>query len=291
VWVLARRQHGVVSRTQLRELGFTRHAIEHRIAEGRLHPLWRGVYAVGRPGVTQHGHWMAAVLACGPEAVLTHEAAAALWEIREPQQAQIEVAVLARAPRRRPGITVCRRASLSADDLTRHRGIPVTSPIGTLVDLATRLGPHQLESAVNEADNHDLIAPDGLRHALDAFAGQPGVRPLRLLLDRATFRLTDSELERRFLPLVRAAGLPSPQTRRRVNGFRVDFYWPELGLVVETDGLQYHRTPAQQTRDRVRDQAHAAAGLTPLRFTHAQVRFQPDSVRATLIAVAHNLRA
>jgi len=112
---------------------------------------------------------------------------------------------------------------------------------------------------------------------------------LRELLDRRTFVLTDSELERRFLPIALAAGLPVPQTGRRVNGFKVDFYWPDLGLVVETDGLRYHRTPAQQARDRLRDQAHTAAGLTCLRFTHAQVRFDPDHVRATLTAVTRRL--
>ena len=111
------------------------------------------------------------------------------------------------------------------------------------------------------------------------------------LLDRHTFRLTDSELEVRFLAIVRQAGLPLPMTRQRVNGFRVDFYWPSLGLVVETDGLRYHRTPAQQARDLVRDQAHIAAGMTPLRFTHAQVRFESASVRETLVSVASRLQA
>jgi very-short-patch-repair endonuclease len=113
---------------------------------------------------------------------------------------------------------------------------------------------------------------------------------LRETLDRRTFTLTDSELERRFLPLARQAGLPQPQTGRYVSGFKVDFYWPDLALVVETDGLRYHRTPAQQARNRMRDQAHVAAGLTPLRFTHAQVRFEPDHVRVTLAAVARRLR-
>lgn len=114
---------------------------------------------------------------------------------------------------------------------------------------------------------------------------------LRETLDRRTFTLTDSELERRFLPLARRAGLPAPQTQAWVNGFKVDFYWPELGLVVETDGLRYHRTPAQQARDRVRDQAHAAAGLACLRFTHAQIRFEPDHVVRTATAVAAKRRA
>jgi very-short-patch-repair endonuclease len=120
--------------------------------------------------------------------------------------------------------------------------------------------------------------------------GQPGVPALRKLLDRLTFVLTDSELERYFLPIARRAGLSMPETGRWLNGFEVDFFWPELGLVVETDGLRYHRTPAEQARDRLRDQAHTAAGLTPLRFTHAQVRFEPDYVCMTLGLVAERLR-
>src|SRR5205814_5987973 len=126
-----------------------------------------------------------------------------------------------------------------------------------------------LEAAVNEADKLDLITPERLRQALEAIARRPGLAALRRLLDRDTFVLTDSELERRFLPIARAAGLPKPLTRVHLNGFKVDFYWPEFDLVVETDGLRYHRTPAQQARDTLRDQAHAAAGLTRLRFTHA----------------------
>src|SRR5207247_7427835 len=117
-----------------------------------------------------------------------------------------------------------------------------------------------------------------------------GVGPLRRLLDHRTHVLTGSELERSCLPIARRAGLSLPQTRRRINGFVVDFYWPELGLVVETDGLRYHRTPAQQARDRFRDQAHAAAGLTPLRFTHAQIRWEPRHVERTLASVASRLQ-
>jgi very-short-patch-repair endonuclease len=108
---------------------------------------------------------------------------------------------------------------------------------------------------------------------------------LRDLLRRDVFALTESELERRFLPIARRAGLPPPRTQAHLNGFRVDFFWPDLGLVVETDGLRYHRTPAQQARDRRRDQVHAAAGLTPLRFTHHQVAHEARSVEATLRAV------
>lgn len=139
---------------------------------------------------------------------------------------------------------------------------------------------------MNDADRLNLIDPEALFDALEDYAGHPGVGPLRAILGDRTFRLTDSELERRFLPLAAEAGLPPPQTGRWLNGFKVDFYWPALRLVVETDGLRYHRTPAQQAKDRLRDQAHLAAGLRPLRFTHQQVRYEPGHVRETLRAVA-----
>ena len=290
VWALARRQHGVVARPQLLELGVHSQAIKHRIARGRLHPIFRGVYAVGRPELTQHGRWMAAVLACGPNAALSHAAAGALWRLLTQPRAEIDVSVPAVERHRVPGIRVHRRSNFGPDDITRHQGIPVIQPICTLVDLAARLPADQLEAAVNEADKLDLVDPEGLRAALDGLAGRHGVAALRKLLDRRTFTLTDSELERRFLRLTRRAGLTQPHTGCRVNGFKVDFYWPEFALVVETDGLRYHRTPAQQTRDRRRDQVHAAAGLTTLRFTHSQVAYEPDSVEATLIAVTGRLR-
>jgi very-short-patch-repair endonuclease len=164
----------------------------------------------------------------------------------------------------------------------------VTGVVLTLIDLAAG-SYRELERAVNAADGLDLIDPESLRLALGEHGGRRGVARLRELLDRRTFRLTDLELERCFLPLAATAGLPVPLTRQRLNGFRVDFFWPDLRLVVETDGLRYHRTPAQQARDRVRDQAHLAAGFTPLRFTHAQVRYEPDHVRSTLAAVVRRL--
>ena len=224
---------------------------------------------------------MAAVLSCGPGAVLSHDSAAALWGFRTNQSRPIEVSIDG-GKRSRPGIVVHRRHSLAA---TQRHGIPVTTPTDTLVDLAARLKRRPLERAINEADRLDLVDPEALRASLDAVVPRPGIATLRAILDRRTFTLTDSELERRFLPIVRRAGLPKPPTQCRVNRFKVDFYWPTLGLVVETDGLRYHRTPAQQARDRIRDQAHTAAGLTSLRFTHAQVAFEPRHVESILVAV------
>lgn len=286
VWALAHEQHGVATRAQLIELGYGHEAIRHRLRRGRLHAVRRGVYAVGRPELSRLGWWMAAVLSCGPEALLSHGSAAALWGIRPVDGRLPEVSVPSGVERRGAGIVVHRRSGLSGDDVASRRRVPVTSPVCTVVDLTLRLLPKQLETMVNEADKLDLVDPEALRQALNTRAGRPGVGVLRELLDRQTFTLTDSELERLFLPIVRRAGLPPPVTGRRVNGFRVDFNWPALGLVVETDGLRYHRTPAQQARDRLRDQTHLAAGLKPLRFTHAQVKFEPAYVEATLAAVA-----
>lgn len=288
-WDLARNQHGVVSRKQLFEVGYKRHAIDHRIRTGRLHPLHRGVYAVGRPHVTEHGRWMAAVLASGHGATISHSSAAALWRIGSEERGVAELSLPSPFDHNRPGLRIRRRPSLRSRDVTTEWGIPVTTPIQTLIDLAPRLDRSGLERAINEADKYNLVHPPQLRRALDERAGEAGVAHLRTILDRRTFRLTKEELERRFLPLTAKAGLPFPLTGQWVNEFEVDFYWPDLGLVVETDGLRYHRTPAEQARDRLRDQAHTAAGLIQLRFTHEQVRYEPEYVRKILAQTASRL--
>jgi very-short-patch-repair endonuclease len=276
----------VIAHRQLIELGFSAKAVKHRLRAGRLHPVRRGIYALGRPDVSQDGLWMAAVLACGSTAALSHASAGALWKVRRALRPIPEVSVLIGERSRPAGITLHRRARL---EVTTRRGIPVTTITTTLIDLASFLDPRELEAAVNEADKLDLIDPEQLRKRVDGCARRPGLGKLRALLDEHAVQLTDSDLERRFLSLARASGLPRPETQSRHNGFRVDFAWPTLGLIVETDGLRYHRTPAQQARDRVRDQAHTAAGLTPLRFTRAQVANDPERVASILAAVIDRL--
>jgi very-short-patch-repair endonuclease len=287
---MARSQHGVVARRDLLKIGFSSAAIEHRIARGRLHPVARGIYTVGWPLADRKQGWMAAVLACGEMAALSHASAAALWEISEDRPGPIDISVRRHCGLRRPGLRVRVRPRLPERDFTERHRIPVTTPVRTLIDLAAELTPKRLERAVNEADKRDLIDPESLRQALDEHPGERGVRPLRLLLDRQTFRLSDTELEVLFRPIAARAGLPMPLTKEMVNGFEVDFYWPDLGLVVETDGLRYHRTPSAQARDALRDQTHTAAGLTPLRFSHYQVRYEPGHVRDVLIRTAANLQ-
>jgi very-short-patch-repair endonuclease len=285
---LVRDQHGVVTRAQLLEFGYTHDAIKHAARSGALHVVARGVYVLGRRSVSRLGGWMAAVLSCGPQAMLSHGSAMELLGVEGYEPSIIEVTVPADQVRRRPGVRV-HRCTVARRDVVTMSNIRATGPVRTLLDLANRLSAHQLERAINELDGLDLVDPTELRADLDQRPGQRGVRALRSLLDRRAFRLTDSELERMFLRLVRTAGLPGPQTQVQVNGFRVDFFWPEVGLVVETDGLRYHRTPVQQAKDRLRDQVHTQTDVTPLRFTHAQIKYEPARVRQVLVDVYRRL--
>ena len=289
-WRLAGLQHGMVARRQLLAIGFGTRSIEHRVARGRLHPTWRGVYAVGWPALTERRWWMGATLAAGEGSMLSHRSAAALWGIRAATPGPIVLSTRARHGVHRPRLIVHRRPGLSPEDLLACDLIPVTSPACTLVDLATELDPVALERAVNDADKRDLIDPESLRLSLDRFAGVPGVQPLRSLLDKLTFRLSDSDLEIFFRPIAASAGLPAPHTKVWVNGFEVDFFWPELGLIVETDGLRYHRTPSAQASDARRDRAHVIAGMSPLRFTHYEIRYEKRKVRVALLGVTKMLR-
>jgi very-short-patch-repair endonuclease len=225
-------------------------------------------------------------------AALSHSSAAALFKIGVEQTAAIEVSMCSSVRIRPPGIRVHRRPALRDGWYGFYEGIPITSPVQTLIDLATRHGTPRMERAMNEADHLGLVRTPDLREALDQHPGEPGVARLRAIIDRVTFRYTRSELERAFLPLVRRAGLRVPRTSVHVTGYEVDFHFPDLGLVIETDSLTYHRTAAEQKKDRERDQAHTAAGLTTLRFTHGQIKYEPEHVVRVLRATAaHRLPA
>jgi very-short-patch-repair endonuclease len=287
-WGLARAQHGVITRAQLLSIGLGPDSIKHRISKGRLHPLWRGVYAVGRPEVDQHGRWMAAVLSCGPDALLSHRSAAALWGLmRTSSEIEVDVVVPRKTVRRRPGIRVHRRVDLRPEHRRQVAGIPLTDPTSTLVDLASCVPEWKVERAINQADHLDLINPEALRAAIEPLPPRPGMACLRRLL--GCDALTDSGLEHKFLALVRAAGLPLPETQAWVGGYRVDFYWPHIGLIVEADSWFYHRTPGAQATDHRRDQAHTAAGLTTVRFAENQIRYAPEEVKRRLATVVDRL--
>jgi very-short-patch-repair endonuclease len=276
---LVRLQHGVVARRQLLTLGMPPEAIQHRLATGRLHPVHRGVYVYGRDELSRYGELMAAVLACGPKAQLSHRSGGELWRVLPRHDGPIAVTVPRGPVHRRPGITLHRCRSL--DRRLVHR-IPVGDPVSILIDLATCLPDEEVEDAVNAADRRGLVRTYRLRQLLDARPSRPGVGRLKRILDAQTFSRSQSILERRFLSLARESHLPLPTSQKRIGRYRVDFIYPDHGLVVECDSLRYHRTAAAQTRDLERDQAHTRAGLRTLRFTHFQVFKRPDHVRAVL---------
>jgi very-short-patch-repair endonuclease len=253
---------------------------------GRLHRLWPGVYAVGRPDVGRLGQLMAATLACGPDARLSHRSAAELWRIASRAQGWVDVSVPSTTVHRLDGIRLHRRVEHGKTHI--HKGIPVADPISVLIDLAAEMPTDEVEDAVNEADRLELVRTAQLRPALERELRRPGVGRLKRILDAQTFSRAQNALERRFLAIVREAGLTAPDSQRRLGRYRVDFFWPRLGLVVETDSLRHHRTAAEQAVDVDRDQAHARLGLRTLRFTHAQVFHRPGHVRAVLVdAFAH----
>ena len=209
LWTLSKKQHGVVERGQLLDIGFSAHAISHRIETGRLHPVHSGVYAVGRPTLTQHGQWMAAVLSCGPSAALSHASAAALWGLLAPTD-RIDVSVPAGRWRGRAGVIVHRRPTFTADDVVIERGIRVMTAIGTLIDIAAIVSFGTLEAAINEADKRSLANPSGCGPRLmrSSHAG-PGIGIMRKVLDRTDVRpdrLSSSSGGFFRLPRVRVSG-------------------------------------------------------------------------------------
>jgi very-short-patch-repair endonuclease len=289
---IARKQHGVISRAQLLRLGFTSKAIEHRVNTGRLIPVFRGVYAVGRRELGPEGSWMAAILACDEEeAAISHESAVALYGIgRNKLLRPVHISLPAVGRRQeREGIVVHRRKA--PFEVTTRRGIRVTTPECTIIDMAASWSRDDTEGLLNEAVIRRLTTVKKVRRQIDLVGRRPGAKALRRIIDIRTFRFTRSKLERAFIPIALRAGLPRPLTAQVVNGYEVDFYWPELGLIVETDGLAFHRTPAQQAEDLKRDQAHMAAGLTCCRFSHGQIRYEANRVEQVLGEVRRRLGA
>jgi very-short-patch-repair endonuclease len=278
---LARRQHGVVTAAQLREVGIHRRGIAHRVRHGRLTPLHRGVYLVG-PNETPFTRLMAATLACGPTAVLSDQAAAFLHGFgREPTA--IDVTVRSGQPRTRAGLRV-HRAKLTDAELTTHEGIPVTTPARTITDLAKTTAERELGRAVEEALIQRRIDTDALTRAVDEAAGQRGARALRATAQTRDPQITRSEAERRLKRLVQQAGLERPRTNRRIGGYEVDAMWPRQRLVVEVDGYAFHGGRAAFERDRRRDANLTAGGWRVIRVTWRQLVDEPHLVVARISA-------
>jgi predicted transcriptional regulator of viral defense system len=267
---LATRQHGVVARRQLVEIGLGRGAIARRLEAGRLHLLHRGVYAVGHRRLTREASWMAATLVA-EDAVLSHRSAAGLWGIWRGERARVEI-TLPRWIRARTGLQI-HEAHLAHDEVTSHRGIPVTSPARTLLDLAAVLGPQQLERAATEAEIQRLGSAVTLDALVRRHAGRPGTAALRKLLQRRAIgrNVTRRELELRFLAFLDAHGLPRPRVNATLDlpprPREVDCLWPDGRLVAELDGFATHGTRAAFEDDRARDRALQVAGYRVIRVT------------------------
>jgi very-short-patch-repair endonuclease len=270
---VAGRQYGVVSRRQLLAMGFDRGGIERRLDAGRLHRLHRGVYAVGHTIVNRDGRYLAAVLACGPGAVLSHRSAAALWGIRPTAAPRIDVTVAHTSGVRSTAAIVVHRSRRPVQTTTLER-IPVTTAGQTLADLATALPRRQLEKAAEMAE--------ALRLDVVVDEGHPGARRLREAAAHDLTHTTRSPLEDEFLELCDRFDIPRPLVNARIEGFEVDFCWPEQRLIVETDG-RHHLTRAAFERDRIRDAVLTARGWRVMRVTAWQMR-RPADVAARVLS-------
>lgn len=284
---LADDQHGVVARRQLVALGVDRAAIDRRLAVGLLIPLHRGVYAVGHRRLTLEGRWLAAVLAAGPGAVLSHRDAAALHGIRKaPESKKVSVSTPS-AAKSTPALRVHSRRRLADEDVATVQGIPTTSPARTLVDLAPMLTAAQLQATLGEADRRGLLDPAAVHRALRRTKGRHGQGHRRLLaaLDAHEQRgvtLLRSELEERFLDLIDRAGLPWPELNADAAGLEVDALWPEQRLVVELDGWAHHKERHAAARDRDKTNRLQLAGYDVLRFMHGDLVHRPEHVAQTI---------
>ena len=285
---LARQQHGVVSLTQLLALGWSESTVRSRVKAGRLHRLHTGVYAVGHRVVGGDGWWMAAVLACGDGAVLSHRSAAALWGIRPTARSRIDVISPGRAGRSRVGIEVHRPGGLTSSDVTRRRGIPATTVARTLLDLAAVVDRQALEKAINEAEVlrlFDLKVTNASLERAPRHRGAAALRETFAHLDPLQAR-TRSELEGRFLALCRTAGLPPPEVNAWIEldgqQVEVEFLWRRQRVAVETDSYAFHSTRRAFRRDRRRLQLFARAGWLAIPLSWDDVVKKPEEVVRTL---------
>jgi hypothetical protein len=272
---LARRQHGVVGRAQLIALGLGGDAIDWRVRRRRFHRLHKGVYAVGHLSLTRYGYFMAAVLACGEGAALSHFSAAVLWGLLTAEGQAIHVTA--------EGNRVCRgvvvhRSPLEGERLRRY-GIVVTSPARTIVDLADVVPRRVLERAIDEAEYLKLdwrgAAPRRGRRGSGLLASV-------LALHEPGSTRTRSELEEAFLAFCDSRGFPRPEVNFTIEGYECDFVWRDQRLVVETDGGAAHGTARARERDPIRDAELQLAGWRVIRISSMRLSRQADAVEAQL---------
>ena len=288
----AHAQHAVFGLDQLRELGLTASAVHKRAGVGRIHRIHRGVYSlVPKALLTREGLYMAAVLACGPGAALSHRSAARLHGIRPYGHTRIEVTVPNRSARGHSGVAVHRSTTLTGADTTTVNGIPVTTVARTLLDLADVIDQRGLERAFDQADMIEGVDLNEINDQLARNPTRPGAGKIAKLLNEHYIGSTptENEFEEAFLALTRALGLPDPRPQFYIDPgdgeplIRADFAWPERRIVVETDGRKTHGTNQAFESDRRRDQRLTAAGWTVIRITWRQLKYRPHELRPVLL--------
>jgi very-short-patch-repair endonuclease len=262
IWIAnaAGRQHGVVTVEQLREAGVDKYGVRDRVRVGRLHRLHRGVYAVGHRSLSWRGRWLAAVLAAGDGAVLSHASAAALWEFLRPIQGPAHVTVAAAVRRKsRPGLQIHRSRTLGRADVTRRHGIAVSTPARTIDDIRGAVEPRLFRRALRQAE----LAGHRVPHL-------------------SVIRRSRSDLELLFLALCDDHDLPRPLVNHRVHGHRVDFFFFDHRLAVETDSWTYHRGSVAFEDDHTRELELRAHRIEVRRYTGDQIEGAPQAVAADL---------
>jgi very-short-patch-repair endonuclease len=285
---LARAQNGNATWQQLPDLALSKATVDHRVATKIWHRLHRGVYCLGDPDLIPRARESGALLAVGDGAVISHASAAAVWGISEHRPDPVEITLIGRQARPRPGIDI-HYASLDRRDVTTRHQLAVTSPARTIIDLARTLTASQLDPFLDAVLIRRLATEDSIRQTLERTPdNHSGAAIVRACLGHTG--LTRSEAERRLRALLKAAELPQPLVNQYLAGLLVDFYWPEAGLVLEVDGFRFHGSRAAFERDRRRDQRLAAAGFQVIRITWRQLEEEPMAVLARL-AQALALRA
>jgi predicted transcriptional regulator of viral defense system len=298
---LAIRQHGVFSLDQIAELGLSPSAARDRVASGRLHRIHHSVYSVVPLTLLgRNGRYMAAALACGPEAVLSYRCAAALHEIRRTARTNIDVTIPGRSPRKHAGIDVHRSTTLTPEDVTAVHGVPCTTVARTMLDLAQVIKGRPLERALDQAEILQLLDLDALLGQIERNRARPAAKRLQAVLDQHYIGSTPtwSELEEALLAACRRAKLPMPEVNALIDphdsdptAIRVDFVWREQRVIVETDGHRTHSTRRAFEEDRLRDQRLAVAGWVVIRITWRQLTQRPSEVTDRIARLLSRQRA
>jgi very-short-patch-repair endonuclease len=281
-WI-AERQLGLITAVQLHFAGVGRGSIEWRLANGQLHRVFRGVYLVGHGVPVAGALEFAAVLAVGDGCQVSHRSAAGIWGLTPRPIGEVEVTVVNRDCRSRPGLRVHRVEDLSEADRGERGGIPITAPARTLIDFTSTAGAEEAERAIAEAFALRLVTEPQIRAAIDRAPGRAGVARVQAILGRPGGpKRTRSGGERAMLRLIRSAQLPTPRTNYPVAGYSADFCWPDQRLIVEVDGLDFHSGRGALERDHRRDIVHKNAGYEVLRFTVRQLEDEPLYVAAVI---------